>query len=119
MSLIDSALHMSELGEFVHFREYLDAIDAVISGQNWRKVRYLITNSRDITNRIFNLNSHDIGSIDFTILPTPSVSIDTGIRRPKLTNGLTLLNNLGRFAQTEASLNQYTNDEYWDMLKGR
>lgn len=116
MSLIDSALHMSELSEFVHFRKYLDDIDAAISGQEWRKVRYLITNIRDITNRIFDLNSHDIGSIGFTILPTPSVSIDTDMRRPKITNGLSLLNNLGRFAQTEANLNLYTNDEYWDML---
>lgn len=116
MSLIDSALHMSEQGEFVHFRNYLDDIDDAISTQNWRQVRYLILNIRDITNRIFSLDNLNIGSIGFTILPTPSLSIDTDLRRPKLTSGLSLLNNLGRFTQTEANINRYTNDEYWNML---
>ena len=45
---------MSEEGVFVHFREYLAAIEKAICDHNINQVRYLARNISDVTSNIFN-----------------------------------------------------------------
>ena len=114
--LIVSALHMSEEGVFVHFREYLAAIEKAICDYNINQVRYLTRNISDVTSNIFNLDKKNIASVGVELFPTPAFSVETDLKKPVKKSGLSLLYDIGKFANALESISPYSNDEYWELL---
>lgn len=87
-SYIDSAVRLKKEKEVVQYRRYLSDIEDAIDKRNWNELYEMISYSEDIVRKAINLDKKNIGAIDVTIAPVPSIgfskSLDLGRRKMHL-----------------------------------
>ena len=97
-SYIDSALRIKEEKSVVQYRKYLSDIEAAVERKEWNLLKDMIAYSEDIVKNTVCLDCKNIGTIDVTIAPVPSISYSKNIELKRRKMHLNFLEELGNFA---------------------
>lgn len=77
MSPIDYAFHMRMEGPVIQYRKYLQELSDAVEKQDWKELRKLGSCSTDAIKGVIEMSREQVGSIKASLLPTPSIMLDT------------------------------------------
>lgn len=78
MSPVEHAFHMRMEGPLIQYRKYLQELSNAVEQQDWKEFRKLGSFSIDAVKSVIEMDKGHTRSITASILPTPTIMLDTG-----------------------------------------